>query len=218
MFSPSCSLWVPARFRHQIRMIIFSFKAMRLVMGRSKIQPSVLTVSCSISGSVSRMWANKILQYFYNTIDSPEHIFVHLGRTMDEDDPELSQALGKLPGEDKANVPQSWRSVKRTIMSFHTVGDISPHLTPYKDVTYSEMILLLRQNQRLERRRKRLYIPILETWQRGTQTLVHSDWYSNIAILILAILTLASEVLWQISHWWSIFLPFTIYFLRVRLV
>jgi len=37
--------------------------------------------------------------------DSPEHIFVHLGRTMDEDDPEISPGLGKLPGEDEAIVP-----------------------------------------------------------------------------------------------------------------
>ena len=146
-------------------------------------------------------------------IDSPDH----MGRTMDEDDPKISPALGKLPGRDEAIVLQSWRSVTRTIMNFRTVGDISLHLTAYRDVTDLEMIPPLRQNQRLEGRRKRLYIPILETWQKGTQTLVHSDWYSNIAILILAILTLASEALWQAPHRWSTLLPFTIYFLRVRL-
>ena len=135
---------------------------------------------------------------------------------MDEDDPEISLALSKLLGKDEAIVPQSWWSVTRTIINFRALGDISLHLTSYKDVTDSEMISPLRQSQQLEGRRKCLYIPILETWQKGTRTLVHSDWYSNIAILILAILTLASEALWQAPHRWPIFLPFTLFFLRVK--
>ena len=40
-------------------------------------------------------------------VDSPKHIFVHLGKTMDEDDPGISPALGKLPGEDEAIIPKS---------------------------------------------------------------------------------------------------------------
>ena len=36
-------------------------------------------------------------------IDSPDH----MGRTMDDDDPEISPALGKLPGGDEAIVLQS---------------------------------------------------------------------------------------------------------------
>ena len=36
-------------------------------------------------------------------IDSPDH----MGRTMDEDDPKTSPALGKLPGRDEAIVLQS---------------------------------------------------------------------------------------------------------------
>ena len=34
------------------------------------------------------------------TTDSPENIIVHLVRMMDKDDPEISPALGKLPGQD----------------------------------------------------------------------------------------------------------------------
>ena len=34
------------------------------------------------------------------TTDSPENILVHLVRMMDEDDLEISPALGKLPGQD----------------------------------------------------------------------------------------------------------------------
>ena len=34
------------------------------------------------------------------TIDSPENILIYLVRTMDEDDSEISPALGKLPGQD----------------------------------------------------------------------------------------------------------------------
>ena len=34
------------------------------------------------------------------TIDSLENILVYLVRMMDEDDPEISPALGKLPGQD----------------------------------------------------------------------------------------------------------------------
>ena len=60
-------------------------------------------------------------------------------------------------------------------MNFCTIGDISPHLTPYRNVTESEMIPLLRQNQRLVGRRKCLYISILEIRQKGTKTVVHSD-------------------------------------------
>jgi len=41
-----------------------------------------------------------LLNYSYLCSDSPENILVHLVRTMDEDDPENSPALGKLPGQD----------------------------------------------------------------------------------------------------------------------
>ena len=41
-------------------------------------------------------------KFSLEALDSPEHIFVHLRRTMDEDDPEISPDLG----EDEANVPQ----------------------------------------------------------------------------------------------------------------
>ena len=40
-------------------------------------------------------------------VDSLEHIFIHLGKTMDEDDPEISPSLGKLPGKDEAIIPKS---------------------------------------------------------------------------------------------------------------
>ena len=66
-------------------------------------------------------------------------------------------------------------------MNFCTIGDISPHLTPYRDVTDSEMIPSLWQNQWLEGRRKciyiykYIYISILKTRQKGTKILVHSD-------------------------------------------
>ena len=42
-----------------------------------------------------------------NNFDSPEYIFVHMGKTMDKDDPGISPALGKPPGKDKAVTPQS---------------------------------------------------------------------------------------------------------------
>ena len=43
----------------------------------------------------------------WGAVDSPEHIFIHLGKTTDEDDPEISLIVGKLPDEDEAIIPQS---------------------------------------------------------------------------------------------------------------
>ena len=54
-------------------------------------------------------------------------------------------------------------------MNFHTVGNILTHLTPRTSVTDSAMISPLRQNQRLEGRRERLYISIDKTRQKGTK-------------------------------------------------
>ena len=88
---------------------------------------------------------------------------------MDEDDPENSPILGKLHGQDQTIVPQSRRNVTRIIMNFRTVGNISTHLTPHMDVTDSAIISPLRQNQRLEWRRKRLYINPLTRPDREVQ-------------------------------------------------
>ena len=57
---------------------------------------NVLLLPLAIYPSVP-LW---VITHHWFTIDSPENILVHLVRTMDEDDPEISLALRKLPGQD----------------------------------------------------------------------------------------------------------------------
>ena len=132
---------------------------------------------------------------------------------MDEDDPRISPALGNPPGEDEVITPQSMmKRYKdnnelpyhwRYIFSFNTSQG---HYRFGNDITIKIEPMAGRKKE------APIYIPILKNWQKGTKTLVYSDWY-----YFLAILTLASKVLWQAPHRWPTLLPFTLYFFRVWL-
>ena len=135
---------------------------------------------------------------------------------MDESHSKICPASGDHQARIRPFVPNHWWSITR---QWWTPVPLERYLTIntlQRRYRYGNKTTI--KAAPMARRKKQAHIYTYpQGLTRGTETLVHTHWYSNASFLILAILTLTLEALWQALHQWPTLLSFTINFLRIRL-